>query len=322
MVHVKKSPERRRVVAGRAWWARSLGGHGWRRIRELDLDTHALALCAQQVLCTAPLIVAMSAVLQRATGHGGGYIMTRFFGLRGGSAKAVVKLFGRTAPSISTLALVFAMIIAVVFSTSVAAVQQRAFERIWTLPRLTGGRSYIRQLTWAVMLGGYSVAMLLVGRVSRAFGGAHSERPAVVVAAVVEGFLTFLFYWWSQRWLLGARVSWRALRPGAISVGIGTTILFRLTRVIMPGQISWQVNAYGLIGGVFVLSVWLMILSAVIFGGVLVGALITQRRAASAKIDPGRVRESPLTGAGLQSAADEQNQPSASTGESQVFSST
>lgn len=109
--------------------------------------------------------------------------------------------------------------------------------------------------------------------------------------------------WWSQHWLLDGRVSWRALRAGAISVGIATTILVRLSRVIMPGQISWQVHAYGLIGGVFVLSVWLMILSAVIFGGVLLGALIVQRRATAEQADPQTTDTSPLTLAGLDSSA-------------------
>lgn len=301
MGQVSTLSPRRRAGAARAWWAQSIGGMGLRRIRELDLDTHALALCAQQVLCTAPLIVAMSAVLQRVNGRGGGYFMTRFFGLHGASATAIERLFGRTAPSISTLALVFAMVTAVVFTTSVAAVQQRAFELIWTLPRIIGVRSYLRQLTWAVMLGVYASTVLLVGRVSRSLDP-DAEHRAIVIAAVVQGLLTFAFYWWSQRWLLKGRVSWRALLPGAIGVGIGTTILFRLTRVIIPGQISWQVHAYGLIGGVFVLSVWLMILSVVIFFGVLVGALVTDRRADKGRLKAGVVAESPLTLAGLDSA--------------------
>lgn len=297
---------RRQVAATRDWWGRSIGGLSWKRIRQLDLDTHALALCAQQVLCTAPLIVAMSAVLQRESGHGGGFILTKFFGLHGDSESAVERLFGRSAPSISTLALIFAMVTAIVFSTSVAAVQQRAFEMIWTLPRVIGVRSYLRQLTWAVMLGIYSASVLLAGRASRVFASAHHDKPAIIAAVVIQGFLTFLYYWWSQRWLLGGRVSWRALLPGSIWVGVGTTVLFRLTRVIMPGQISWQVHAYGLIGCVFVLSVWLMILSGVIFGGVLIGALTTQRRT-----DPGLaatmldVEQSPLTLAGLASSAGE-----------------
>ena len=66
----------------------------------------------------------------------------------------------------------------------------------------------------------------------------------------------------------------------------------------MPSQISWQVNAYGLIGAVFVLSVWLMVLSAVIFAGVLFGALHVQRRAADTDTDCGDVDQSPLTLAG------------------------
>jgi membrane protein len=301
MSDMRAPSARRRVAAGREWWARSLGGHGYRRVRELDLDTHALALCAQQVLCTAPLIVAMSAVLQRLTGRGAGYFMTRFFGLYGDSADGVTRLFRRTAPTISTPTLVFAMITALVFTTSVAAVQQRAFELIWTLPRVIGVRSYFRQLAWVVMLGVYSAVMLLLGRLGRELAESIG-RPGLLAVALMQGGGTFLFYWWSQRWLLGARITWRALLPGAISVGIGTTILFRLTRVIMPGQISWQVHAYGLIGGVFVLSVWLMILCVVVFAGVLLGALIAERRADRATSDPGTGDQSPLTLAGVDSA--------------------
>lgn len=302
----------RRIAAGRAWWRNSLGGHGYRRIREIDLDTHALALCAQQVLCTAPLVVAVSAVLQRLTDDGAGYFMTRFFGLYGDSAHAVTSLFRRTAPSISTFTLVFAMITALVFTTSVASVQQRAFELIWTLPRVIGVRSYFRQLGWAIMLGVYSVGMLALGRFGRILDH-HIGRPGLMAVALAQGVVTFLYYWWSQRWLLGGRVTWRSLLPGAIAVGIGTTVMFRLTRVIMPGQIAWQVHAYGLIGAVFVLSVWLMILSVVIFGGVLLGALITERRAAKNDVDAGNVDESPLTFAGLDSAAAAQEPTAGST---------
>lgn len=293
---------RNRVVAGREWLARSLYGSGYRRIRELDLDTHALALCAQQVLCTAPLVVAMSAVLQRTAGKGVSDIIGKFFGLHGASRHAVQSLFGRTAPSISTMELVFAMITAVVFSTSVAAVQQRAFELIWTLPRIIGVRSYVRQLIWAVGLAAFTGSVLVAGRLGRYLNDSVLDTgPAATI--VMQAAVTFGFYWWSQHWLLGGRVEWRALRLGAVGVAVGTTVLVRLSRVIMPGQISWQVHAYGLIGGVFVLSVWLMILSAVIFGGILLGALVVQRRATENKrLDPAH-EDSPLTSTGLDSAA-------------------
>jgi membrane protein len=293
---------RRRIAAGRVWWRQSLYVSGYRRVRELDLDTHALALCAQQVLCTAPLIVATSAVLQRYTTRGVGYFMTRFFGLSGDSATDVQHLFGRTQPSISTTALVIAMITCVVLGTSVGSVQQRAFEMIWTLPRIAGVTSYLRQIVWTVGLGLFSFAILLTGRVGR-WVNVHVVTTGPVTSVALQGLLTFAFYWWSLYWMLNRRVSRRSLLPGALAVAVGTMILVRLSRVILPGEISWQVHAYGLVGAVFVLSVWLMILSLVIFGGVLFGALYVQRRADTKHVDPGVVPESPLTAEGLASAA-------------------
>jgi membrane protein len=297
MDRVELSP-RSRLAACRAWWDRSLGGHGLRRIRELDLDTHALALCAQQVLCVAPLIVAVSALLQRTSHHGIAPVMARFFGLHDNSADAVERLFGRSSPSISTQALILGAITAVVFCTSVAAVQQRAFEMIWTLPRVRSIRSYIRQLVWTPALALFCGAMLLTGRSVGHWSDARHPHSGAWSATLLQGVLVFLFYWWTQHWLLGGRVTWRALRPGALAVSVLTTLMVRVSREIVPPQISWQVHAYGLVGGVFVLSVWLMVLSALIFGGVLIGALITERRT-----DPARAcsTDSPLTAEGLDS---------------------
>jgi membrane protein len=297
--------QRRRLDAGRRWLANSLGGHGYRRIREIDLDTHALALCAQQVLCTAPLIVAMGAVLQRFTDHGAAYFIDKFFGFKGKSAVAIDKLFA-THSNISTLSLIFALVTSVVFSTGVAAVQQRAFERIWTLPRIISFRSYLRQLVWAVVLGGYSLVLLGLGRLGRELSETLGVSATMAIA-IVQGGVTFLFYWWSQRWLLAGRVTWHALLLGALTVGLLTTIMFRLTRWLMPPEMSWPIEAYGLIGAVFVLSIWLMALSVVVFGGTLYGALVAERKAAAAAAaaEPDEPTPLPLTPAGLDSASGE-----------------
>lgn len=299
---------RRRIVAGRVWWRQSLGGLGLRRMRELDLDTHALALCAQQVLCTAPLIVAMSSVLQRVNGRGISSVISRFFGLHGQSADYVQRIFGRASESISTMALVFGLITAVVFTTSVAAVQQRGFELIWNLPRRSGMGSYLRQLAWTPGLAVFCAALLGATKLAKLLD-AQIDGAGIWTVVVLQGLATFLFYWWTQHWLLGGRVEWTPLLAGSLAVGVSTSVLVRLSRVIMPGQISWQVHAYGLIGAVFVLSIWMMISSVVIFAGVLFGALRSQRR-----FDPRRSRrgqelkDSPLTPKGQTSAARGQDQ--------------
>ncbi|MDQ2797515.1 MAG: YihY/virulence factor BrkB family protein [Actinomycetota bacterium] len=295
----------RLVVAGRSWWGRSLGGRSFSRMRELDLDTHALALCAQQVLCTAPLVVAMSAVLQRTTGKNVSVVISKFFGLHDDSADDITKLFGRSSNSISTTALVLGLITAVVFTTSVAAVQQRGFELIWTLPRVTGIRSYLRQLAWAPALTLFTIFVLIAGRLGHWLNhNVIGIGPWAVI--LLQSIVTILFYWWTQHWLLRGRVEWRALLPGALVVGVLTTAMVRVSRSIMDNQISWQVHAYGLVGAVFVLSVWLMVLSAVILTGILLGAIFVERRADPNDIPlADQIERSPLTVKGLISSVED-----------------
>jgi len=47
---------------------------------------------------------------------------------------------------------------------------------------------------------------------------------------------------------------------------------------VLPGQITDQVANYGPVGAIFVLAIWLVVLSGVIFGGALLGAVIVERR--------------------------------------------
>lgn len=288
--------------AGRTWWAHSIGGRGLRRIRELDLDTHALALCAQQVLATAPLLVAISAVTQRLAHRDVSFYIVRFLGLHGDSQRYVERLFGRSAASISTIDLVLGMVFSILFAATVATVQQRGFEMIWTLPRVTGVRSYTRQLVWAPALAAFSVAILLAGR-----GGKWIDHHLVTVGPsltyLLQAVLTLVFYWWSQHWLLRGRIHWRALFPGALAVSVFLAAAVQLSRAVMPGQIGWQVHAYGEIGAVFMLAVWFMAASVVTLLGVLVGALVAERRYDPERHPTPTPGVPPLTEHGLRSAA-------------------
>lgn len=260
----------RRLSAG-------VAGQTVRRTRALDLSTHALAFGAQQLLCTIPLIVAISAVVAHTPGHGVAYATITFFDLDGRSATAVVQLLGRHASSISPTALAFSMMTALLFTTSVGAVQQRAFELIWNLPRVAGLRGYLRQLAWAPTLAVFTIGMLAAARPGRWLDG-HVPWVGAWVVAALRALLIAGFYWWSQYWLLDRRVNARRLLPGAISVAALSMALVEASRLVVTGQISWQVQAYGLVGVGFVLATWLMILSVLVYSGIVMGALIDERR--------------------------------------------
>jgi len=250
----------------------SIAGRSVGRSRSLDLSTHALAFGAQQLLCTVPLVVAISAVAPHGPNRGVAYATVNLFGLRGSSASAVTELLTRHSHSISASALVVSAIGALVFTTSVGAVQQRAFELIWNLPAVRGPRAYLRQLAWAPTLALFTVGVLAAAAPGRWLDGRLPGAGDWLVI-VVRGALIVAFYTWSQYWLLGRRVPARRLAPGAAAVAVLTVALVEVSRLVVPGQISWQVQAYGLVGVGFVFAAWLMILSMLIYAGVLLGAL-------------------------------------------------
>lgn len=252
----------------------SLPGHSWRRAREIDLPTQTLALAAQLVLCAAPLLVATSAVVLRAGGKGLGGPVSRYLGLHGAAATDVMSLF-TTSSNVKMPELVGGLIVAAVFGAGVAATQQRGYEGVWSLPR-AGIRSTWRQLLWVVGLLIYMIAVLNAGRLGH--HGQGRVHSGVVYRAVAQFVVSLLFYAWSQHLLLCARVSWRRLMPGAVCMALGTTILVVVSALILPGQITEEVTDYGPVGATFVLSVWLVVLSGVIFGGALLGAIADGRR--------------------------------------------
>ncbi|MGN6608435.1 MAG: hypothetical protein ACTHMS_15660 [Jatrophihabitans sp.] len=243
------------------------------------MSTHAMAFSAQQLLCTVPLVVAISAVVPHGPGRGVAYATVNLFGLDGASATAVTALLSRHTSSVSVSALVVSMIGAVVLSTSVGAVQQRAFELIWNVPKLRGLRCYLRQLAWAPTLAVFSVGMLAAAGPGR-WLDRHVAGAGGWSVMAIRVLLVAAFYVWSQFWLLDRRIPTRSLLPGSVAVGVLTIGLVEASRLVVPGQITWQVQAYGLVGVGFVFAEWLLILSVLIYVGVLIGALVAEARPA------------------------------------------
>lgn len=288
---------RDRATTGVAKWRATGAARVYGRARHYNLVAHVLALGAQQVLCTAPLVVAVSAVVQRTTGRGMGHLLSTLFGLNPQAAASVDRLFSGS-QRVSMTELLIGLVVALLFGTGVAATQQRGFELLWGLPRVDGLRIWIRQLAWGVALAAYVTAMVFVGRLGRWVG--HPISLDSWTAVLLQGFVTAAFYWWGQRVLLDGRVSYRRLLPGAVCVGVGIVILTRVSPLILSEQITEEVADYGLIGAVFVLSVWLMVLSAVLMGGVLAGVVIVRRGeamkpVARPPVDPGEPEHLALT---------------------------
>jgi membrane protein len=264
------------------WWENCFAGHSWRRARDVDVLTHIFALMAQLVLCAAPLLIAASALVRRAGGQGLGPPLTHFLGLDGAAARTVTALFAASGRA-NYGDLVVGLVASAVLGTGVAATQQRGYSLIWGLPGI-GLRGVWRHVVWTIGLAGYTALILGASQL----GDGFPDLPALglVVRCSVTLAASLIFYTWSQHLLLGGRISYRRLLPGATFIAVGVTVLVLLSALTLSPFIHQQVTDYGLIGAAFILSIWLAVLSGLIFAGVLFGAVLDERRADEPMTEP------------------------------------
>jgi len=102
--------------------------------------------------------------------------------------------------------------------------------------------------------------------------------PRTLLAALGDLIGTFLFIWWSQRLLLGGRVRWRALMPGAAATAVCLLGLRVFSQLVFSPLIASNAVTYGPFGTVLVLQSWLVGVGVVVYGGALVGRLIHEHR--------------------------------------------
>lgn len=96
------------------------------------------------------------------------------------------------------------------------------------------------------------------------------DSPARGFVTVAIGTL----FWWSQRLLLGGRVPWTALLPGAVATMFGLLGLRVFSRLVFSPLIASSAVTYGPFGTVLVIQTWLVGIGVVVFGGSLVGRLL------------------------------------------------
>jgi membrane protein len=183
----------------------------------------------------------------------------------------VGKLFARPGQVLQTTT-AFGLAALAVFGLSFGAAVQTGYEKIWELPPARWYARWRHVLWLAVLVGSlYLTATTTLWR--------HS--PAGTLAATLSAIL---FFWWSQRMLLGGRTAWNALLPGAVVSALGLLGLRVFSRLVFSPLIASSAVAYGPFGTVLVVQSWLVGVGVVAYGGALTGRLLHEElpRAAQA----------------------------------------
>ncbi|MET9576116.1 YhjD/YihY/BrkB family envelope integrity protein [Streptomyces massasporeus] len=251
---------------------RSPVGRGWRRSRDTELWSRSLGFAALGLLTLVPLLIIVSTA---DTEHGRGFAqwLGEGLGVSTAARRQVEQLFIRPGQALRTTT-AFGLAALAVFGLTFGAAVQTGYEKVWDLPPARWWARW-RHVVWLGVLTGYLY-----------FSATTALRREPLAGGAVASLSAVLFLWWSQRLLLGGRVRWRALLPGAVATVIGLLGLRVFSRLVFSPLIASNAVSYGPVGTVLVIESWLVGVGVVVFGGALVGRLLYEellRRAQALK---------------------------------------
>ncbi|MFF8830966.1 ribonuclease BN [Streptomyces sp. NPDC015131] len=246
----------------------SAAGRGWRTGTDLELMHRSMGFAALGLLTLVPLLIVVAAA-DPAGGSGFAQWLSDGLGVATASTDEVERLFAPPGAALESTT-GFGIAALAVFGLTFGGVVQTGYEKVWELPAARWHTMW-RHAVWLALLIGY---LLLSADVA--------SHPATGIDLAWRVVLAFgsavLFFWWSQRLLLGGRLPWRALLPGAVCTVIGLAGLRVFSRLVFSPLIASNAVTYGPVGTMLVVQSWLVGVGFVVFGGALVGRLVYEER--------------------------------------------
>ncbi|MFC4608640.1 ribonuclease BN [Streptomyces maoxianensis] len=240
--------------------SRSPVGRVWRRSSELGLGQRALGFAALGFLTLVPLLIIVSSGDPKQ-GQGFAQWLGEGLGVSKAAREQVEKLFIGPGQALRTTTALGIAALAV-FGLTFGAAVQSGYEKVWDLPPARWLARW-RHVVWLAVLTGYLF-----------FSATTTLRREPLAGGAVASLSAVLFLWWSQRLLLGGRIRWRALFPGAVVTVIGLLGLRVFSRFVFSPLIASSTVTYGPVGTVLVIQSWLVGVGVVVFGGALAGRLL------------------------------------------------
>lgn len=223
----------------------------------------ALVIAGNAFTAFIPLLIVVASVVSADDSQGLGDILVERLHLTGDAANAVRTLFARP-PDANGALTVLGVILLLFSGLSLSRALQRAYEAAWELPPgLRGTLNGVVALTFLL-----TQVFLLSLLASLLRGLPAASVVTIALRAVVAVGLWLLL----QHLLLGGRIRWRRLLPGALAAGIGQQAVTLFSAVWMPNLIERNAERYGVIGVTFALLSWLTGIAIVLVAAAVISA--------------------------------------------------
>lgn len=162
-------------------------------------------------------------------------------------------------------------------ATTLSRAMQRVCERCWELPRASTRLAAWRWLAWLLV---WLVYLGLLGPIRKGFGvGWWLGVPLSFATAT-------LLWWWTQHLLLGSRIRWHPLLPGAVLSGVAVVVLELVAQLYLPAAMSRSVQQFGPYGAVFTALSWLIVVFAALTLALALGRVIAEEETVARYLGP------------------------------------
>jgi membrane protein len=243
------------IDVARDWFGRFVAVQGLDR---------AMAIGAQAYTALVPLLIVYSSLLPRADNEDFADVLIKRFELTGSTAASFKQVFapaGAVESGVTFLGVGLLIVAALSFTRGL----QRLYELAYELPTL-GIKNTPRGLLWLLVV---TIVAGVRPIVLGPFGGA-----LLTVLSLAFGVGVWLV---TPYLLLGRRVAWQTLLPGALLTAIGMIGVGIYSVIWMPHALASSARQYGIIGIGFALLAWLVAVSSVIVVTTTGGAILAER---------------------------------------------
>lgn len=245
------------------------------RMVSVNIFDTATRLAAQCFLTAVPLLFVFAAYAPPVVRDQLLHSLRSVFGLSGPVDTGIQELMQPPNEDLRQTTGVVGGLMVLISATAVSRAVQRLCKRAWEIPR-AGTR--IAPWRWVAWLGLWIGVLLLEGTLHNGFGlGVWLGVPVTLVCQTG-------LWWWTQHLLLGGRIAWRPLLPGALLTAAALTALTATAQLYMPLTLDRTVAEYGPVGSVFVLLSWLIVVCLVATVSVSTGAVIAQEPFLAARL--------------------------------------
>ncbi|MEU1317231.1 YhjD/YihY/BrkB family envelope integrity protein [Streptomyces tibetensis] len=250
------------------------------RLAGLNIVEGSVRLAAQAFLTALPLLMTVAAFAPDRMQDLLADSLRAVLGMRGDTLDELRQAFSATGTTRNTAGAVSA-VVTLVSATAFCRALQAVCERCWRLPRAPVRATFWRWLLWLLVWLAY---LLFQAPLREGFGA------GTVTGLVLSLLSVTLLWWWSQHLLLGGRIGWRSLLPGAVLAGAGTVLLSLAARVLVPTAMERSLDEFGPLGPVFTFLSWLIAVFLVAVSGLALGEYVAAAawyRAAARSPAPG-----------------------------------